>query len=61
MKFTVATLLALAAMAFAYPAADNNVPVRRQVDAQAPAMSDGNGNVIPFDATKVKAGAAKRV
>ncbi|KAK4124612.1 hypothetical protein N657DRAFT_680561 [Parathielavia appendiculata] len=52
-------------MALAYPAVDNNAPVRRQniaaeVDAQVPSMSDGNGNVIPFDSTKVKAAAANK-
>ncbi|KAK4042978.1 hypothetical protein C8A01DRAFT_32922 [Parachaetomium inaequale] len=59
MQFTVATVLAFAAMAFAYPAVDSNsIVVKRQsnVEAQLPSMSDGTGNVIPFDATKVKGG-----
>lgn len=35
-----------------------SAPVKRQntipaVDASIPAMSDQNGNVVPFDATKV--------
>ncbi|KAK1757245.1 hypothetical protein QBC47DRAFT_400874 [Echria macrotheca] len=56
MKFTVAAVLAFAAMAVAYP----NVNVERRqsntipnVDASIPAMSDQAGNVIPFDSTKV--------
>ncbi|KAG7293830.1 hypothetical protein NEMBOFW57_003888 [Staphylotrichum longicolle] len=65
MKFTVATILALASLAVAYPAVDNSAPVKRQdivtnIDVSIPAMSDASGNVIPFDATKVyKAAAAK--
>jgi hypothetical protein len=27
---------------------------RQSVEAQLPAMSDGTGNVVPFDATRVK-------
>ena len=36
------------------------IVVKRQsnVEAQLPSMSDGTGNVVPFDATKVKGGAA---
>jgi len=57
MKFTIATVLALAAVAFAYPAVDN-APVKRQnivtnLDVSIPAMSDASGNVVPFDASKV--------
>ena len=55
MKFSVATLVAFAAMALAYPNIHpiekrQNVPV---VDASVPAMTDRFGNVIPFDATRV--------
>jgi hypothetical protein len=74
MKFTLATVLAFAAMAVAYPAVGNgssslrfcrvvsgltclSAPVKRQnivtMDITQPAMSDGTGNVIPFDSTKV--------
>ncbi|KAH6615679.1 hypothetical protein B0J18DRAFT_468958 [Chaetomium sp. MPI-SDFR-AT-0129] len=59
MKFTLATVLALATVAFAYPTVQENVPVKRQANiagnvvAQTPAMSDQAGNVIPFDSTKV--------
>ncbi|KAK4157699.1 hypothetical protein C8A00DRAFT_29383 [Chaetomidium leptoderma] len=59
MKFTIATVLALATMAFAYPVVENNAPVKRQniveADVSIPAMSDQAGNVIAFDATKVAA------
>ncbi|KAK0749847.1 hypothetical protein B0T18DRAFT_427904 [Schizothecium vesticola] len=55
MKFTIATVVAFAAMALASPAM---IPVvKRQnapaVDASVPAMTDRAGNVIPFDSTKV--------
>ncbi|KAL2137130.1 hypothetical protein VTI74DRAFT_8762 [Chaetomium olivicolor] len=67
MKFTVATVLALAAVAFAYPRVENSAPVKRQnvvpnVEAQVPAMSDANGNIVPFDSSKVfKDAAAKGI
>jgi hypothetical protein len=57
MKFSVATLVAFAAMALAYP---ESLPVERRqsntipnVDAQIPAMTDRAGNVIPFNAANV--------
>ncbi|KAK3985614.1 hypothetical protein QBC44DRAFT_373939 [Cladorrhinum sp. PSN332] len=58
MKFTIATVFALAAVAVAYPHVDPNAPVRRQnivgaIDPAIPAMTDRQGNVIPFDASKV--------
>ncbi|KAL2259053.1 hypothetical protein VTK26DRAFT_7405 [Humicola hyalothermophila] len=58
MKFTIA-FFAFAAVAIAYPTVDLNAPVKRQntqsnVEVQAAAMSDENGNAIPFDASKVR-------
>ncbi|KAK4160115.1 hypothetical protein QBC43DRAFT_220542 [Cladorrhinum sp. PSN259] len=58
MKFTFATVFALAAVAVAYPHVDRNAPVRRQdivgqIDPSIPAMSDSQGNVVPFESTKV--------
>ncbi|KAK4249963.1 hypothetical protein C7999DRAFT_29429 [Corynascus novoguineensis] len=58
MKFTIATVLALAATAFAYPAVDKNAPAKRQniagnIDPSVSSMTDASGNVVPFDATKV--------
>ncbi|KAK4463330.1 hypothetical protein QBC42DRAFT_69666 [Cladorrhinum samala] len=63
MKFTIATVLALATVAVAYPHVDPNAPVRRQnivgqIDPAIPAMTDRQGNVIPFEATKVYLAAA---
>ncbi|KAL2015819.1 hypothetical protein VTK56DRAFT_4735 [Thermocarpiscus australiensis] len=59
MKFTIATIFALTAVASAYPAVVQQAPVRRQnietLDAQVPSMSDQNGNVVPFDASRVAA------
>ncbi|KAK0625325.1 hypothetical protein B0T17DRAFT_508323 [Bombardia bombarda] len=62
MKFTIAAVLALAAMASAYVIEDRNVaPIERrqevqnQVQVEVPAMSDANGNIIPFDTAKVAA------
>jgi hypothetical protein len=63
MKFTIATVLAFAAMALAYPAADRDAPVKRQtadIDVSQPAMSDQTGNVIPFDAANVYQDAAAK-
>ncbi|KAK4231957.1 hypothetical protein QBC38DRAFT_178585 [Podospora fimiseda] len=59
MKFSIATVFALAAVAFAYPAVDRNAPVKRQnivtSDPAAPAMSDAQGNAVPFDAVQLDA------
>ncbi|KAK4178507.1 hypothetical protein QBC36DRAFT_344591 [Triangularia setosa] len=56
MKFITA-VLALATVAFAYPTVDMNAPVKRQnivtADVSVPAMTDGSGNVVPFDAAGV--------
>ncbi|KAJ4292953.1 hypothetical protein N0V88_005616 [Collariella sp. IMI 366227] len=61
MKFTIATVLALAATAFAIPL-ENNARVKRQdtvsnVETQVPAMSDANGNIVPFESSKIVKGA----
>ncbi|KAK4242877.1 hypothetical protein C8A03DRAFT_28875 [Achaetomium macrosporum] len=57
MKFAIATVLAFAAVAFAYPAVGNGAPVKRQninnVDPAVPAMSDASGNIVPFESTQV--------
>ncbi|GAB1317599.1 hypothetical protein MFIFM68171_07809 [Madurella fahalii] len=58
MKFTVTAVLAFAAVAFAYPTMEHDAPVRRQnvvnnIDVSVPAMTDQNGNVVPFDANRV--------
>ncbi|KAL2163424.1 hypothetical protein VTH06DRAFT_5481 [Thermothelomyces fergusii] len=58
MKFTVATLLTLAATALAYPAVDKNAPAKRQdaagqVDVSVPSMTDASGNVVPFNSQNV--------
>ncbi|KAK1831236.1 hypothetical protein QBC39DRAFT_259304 [Podospora conica] len=62
MKFTIATVVAFAAMALASPTSSKSLPSmpaveKRQnvpaVDASIPAMTDRAGNVIPFDSTKV--------
>ncbi|KAK3384950.1 hypothetical protein B0H63DRAFT_174459 [Podospora didyma] len=58
MKFTIATLLALATMALA---SDRNSPyvqprqldIQNSVDPSIPAMTDRFGNVIPFNAANV--------
>ncbi|KAH6623521.1 hypothetical protein F5144DRAFT_364659 [Chaetomium tenue] len=64
MKFTIATVLAFATMALAYPAVERDAPVKRQnavtVDVSQPAMSDQTGNVIAFDAAKVYQDAAAK-
>ncbi|KAK4203575.1 hypothetical protein QBC40DRAFT_250984 [Triangularia verruculosa] len=56
MKFFTA-VLALATVAFAYPTVNMNAPVKRQnivtADVSLPAMTDGAGNVVPFDAARV--------
>ncbi|EGS22203.1 uncharacterized protein CTHT_0017200 [Thermochaetoides thermophila DSM 1495] len=58
MKF-FAAVLAFAAVAVAYPSVpEHNAPVKRQnivtnIDVSVPAMTDSQGNVVPFDATKV--------
>jgi len=55
MKFTIAAVLAFAASALAYPG--NSQFDRRQnipnVDASIPAMSNRNGDVIPFNTAGV--------
>ncbi|KAK4131453.1 hypothetical protein BT67DRAFT_156007 [Trichocladium antarcticum] len=58
MKFSVAAVLAFAAMAYAYPTVGNNTPAKRQntaddVEVQAAAMSDASGNVVVFESNKV--------
>ncbi|KAK3319838.1 hypothetical protein B0T19DRAFT_273105 [Cercophora scortea] len=60
MKFTISTVFALIAVASAFSQGDQNAFLRArqaatqgQVDASVPAMTDKNGNVVPFDATKV--------
>ncbi|AEO68060.1 28301073-72a6-4a58-9c7e-5614e5c2a63a [Thermothielavioides terrestris] len=58
MKLIVASILALAATALAYPAVEEKAPVKRQnivndFDITTPAMTDAAGNVVPFEATKV--------
>ncbi|KAL2151292.1 hypothetical protein VTH82DRAFT_6390 [Thermothelomyces myriococcoides] len=57
MKFTVATVLALAAVALAYPAGDKGARVKRQEggqpDVSVPSMTDAEGNVVPFDSSGV--------
>ncbi|KAG4430145.1 hypothetical protein IFR05_014368 [Cadophora sp. M221] len=56
MQFTIVALLSLVAGAFAGPIA---MPQRldditaRQIDAEAAAMSNANGEVVAFDATAV--------
>jgi hypothetical protein len=63
MKFTIATVLAFAAMALAYPATGRDAPVKRQaadIDVSQPAMTDQTGNVIPFDAATVYQDAAAK-
>ncbi|KAK3305749.1 uncharacterized protein B0T15DRAFT_493892 [Chaetomium strumarium] len=57
MKFAIATILAFASMAFAYPAVGNGAPVKRQnintVDPATPSMSDASGNIVPFESSQV--------
>lgn len=59
MKFAVATLFALVAVAYAYTVEEHMEFIKRQnnvqntVDASIAAMTDAQGNVIPFDAANV--------
>ncbi|KAK3376656.1 hypothetical protein B0T24DRAFT_224805 [Lasiosphaeria ovina] len=60
MKFTIATFFALASVALAFSIEDRNarfVQPRQadvnSVDASIPAMSDRNGNVLPFNTAGV--------
>ncbi|KAK4111614.1 hypothetical protein N656DRAFT_798992 [Canariomyces notabilis] len=57
MKFTVATIFALIAVAFAYPAVERSAPIKRQnivsMDVSVPAMSSQDGAVVPFNAANV--------
>ncbi|KAK3179640.1 hypothetical protein K4F52_008971 [Lecanicillium sp. MT-2017a] len=50
MQFTIVALLTLAATVMAVP---RGSIVDRQVLVEAPAMTDREGNVIPFDADTV--------
>ncbi|KAL5328455.1 hypothetical protein ACEPPN_001954 [Leptodophora sp. 'Broadleaf-Isolate-01'] len=56
MQFTIVALLSLVAVAFAGPIA---MPQRldditaRQVDAEAAAMSNANGDIVPFNTAEV--------
>ncbi|KAK4192250.1 hypothetical protein QBC35DRAFT_459433 [Podospora australis] len=57
MKFSIAAVLAMATVAFAYPVVDANSHVKRQnivtLDPATPSMSDQGGNVVPFDSARV--------
>ncbi|KAK3942041.1 hypothetical protein QBC46DRAFT_339952 [Diplogelasinospora grovesii] len=59
MKFIFAAVFALAAVVAAYSDEDHDAFIRRQanniqqMDPSVPAMTDQNGNVIPFDAANV--------
>ncbi|EGR48984.1 hypothetical protein MKX07_007116 [Trichoderma sp. CBMAI-0711] len=58
MQFSIMTVFALAAVAIAMPTAKHNTVAKRQIvsdaiPANAPAMTDANGNVIPFVAKDV--------
>ncbi|KAK3689821.1 hypothetical protein B0T22DRAFT_481014 [Podospora appendiculata] len=60
MKFTISAIFALVAVVSAFSQGDQNAYLRsrqaaaqNQVDASVPAMSDKNGNVVPFDAANV--------
>lgn len=61
MKFTIAAVLAMATVAFAYPTVDMNAHVKRQnivtLDPATPSMSDAGGNAIPFESTRVNTAA----
>ncbi|KAG5985353.1 hypothetical protein E4U55_004577 [Claviceps digitariae] len=51
MKFIILTLLAITTTVMAFPQSRHDVFVRQDglVDAQKPAMTDKQGNVVPFD------------
>ncbi|KAL0468249.1 hypothetical protein QR685DRAFT_335261 [Neurospora intermedia] len=60
MKLISALVVALVSVAMAYPTAANGNAqvvsrqnVQHDVDASVPAMSDANGNVVPFSSTSV--------
>lgn len=56
MQFSVLAVLSLAALVAAGPSQSRNGNVRRQtggVPVNAPAMTDANGNIVQFDATRV--------
>ncbi|KYK54808.1 hypothetical protein DCS_06768 [Drechmeria coniospora] len=50
MQFSVATLVAFVVAVMASP---HGELVGRQVDVAAAAMTDGQGNIVPFDAAGV--------
>ncbi|GAO18381.1 uncharacterized protein UV8b_05397 [Ustilaginoidea virens] len=56
MKLIIATLLAIAASVMAAPKDafhDRFIRQETVVDTQIPAMTDKDGNVVPFDAARV--------
>ncbi|OAA73329.1 hypothetical protein ISF_00230 [Cordyceps fumosorosea ARSEF 2679] len=53
MQFTAVTFLALIAAVVAGPVAPRQADEGNQVTVETPAMTDANGNIVPFDAATV--------
>ncbi|KAM3430643.1 hypothetical protein NHJ13734_007663 [Beauveria thailandica] len=53
MQFTAITLFALVAAVVANPIAPRQEADENSVTVETPAMTDGNGNIVPFNADAV--------
>ncbi|KAK8141829.1 hypothetical protein G3M48_009831 [Beauveria asiatica] len=53
MQFTAITLFALVAAVVANPIAPRQATDENSVTVETPAMTDGNGNIVPFNADTV--------
>ncbi|KAM0475824.1 hypothetical protein ACHAPX_006701 [Trichoderma viride] len=61
MQFSIVTILALATVAVASPTGfAKRQDIGADIPASTPAMSDAQGNVVPFSSKDVHLGAIKR-